>query len=67
MLQEIQELKLRALILAHIPHVIRDIRFGILLPNPAVDVFNETYVAQKGEIAVNSVVLGMLAKWHEHL
>ena len=43
-LQEIQELKLRALILAHVPHVIREIRFGILLrvPDPAVDVFNET-------------------------
>ena len=68
-LQEIQELKLRALILAHVPHVIRDIRFGILLrvPDPAVDVFNETHVAQRGEIAVNSGVLGMLAKWHEHL
>ena len=68
-LQEIQELKLTALILAHVPHVIRDIRFGILLrvPDPAVDVFNETHVAQRGEIAVNSRVLRMLAKWHEHL
>ena len=67
MLQEIQELKLTALILAHVPHVIRDIRFGILLrvPDPAVDVFNETHVAQRGEI--NSEVLGMLANWHEHL
>ena len=67
---KIQEPKLRALILAHVPHVIRDIRFGILLlrvPDPAVDVFNETHVAQRGEIAVNSGVLGMLAKWHEHL
>ena len=66
-LQEIQELKLTALILAHVPHVIRDIRFGILLrvPDPAVDVFNETHVAQRGEI--NSEVLGMLANWHEHL
>ena len=66
-LQEIQELKLTALILAHVPHVIRDIRFGILLrvPDPAVDIFNETHVAQRGEI--NSEVLGMLANWHEHL
>ena len=61
MLQEIQELKLRALILAHVPHVIREIRFGILLrvPDPAVDVFNEAHVAKRGEIAVNSRVLGM--------
>ena len=70
-LQEFQELKLklRALILAHVSHVIRDIRFGMLLraPDPAVDVFNETHVAQRGEIAVNSRVLGMLAKWHEYL
>ena len=69
MLQEIQEPKLRAFILAHVPHVIRDIRFGILLraPDPAVDVFNEMHVAQRCEIAVNSRVLAMLAKWHEHL
>ena len=68
MLQEIQGLKFRVLIVAHVPQVICDILFGTLLrtPDPAVDLFNETQVVQRGEI-VNSGVLGMLAKWHEHL
>ena len=67
-LQEIRGLKLRALIVAHVPQVICDILFGTLLraPDPAVDVFNETQVVQRGEF-VNSRVLGMPAKWHEHL
>ena len=45
-LQEIKGIKLRALTLAHVPQVIRDIRLGIQLraPGPAVDVFNDTHV-----------------------
>ena len=45
-LREIQELKLRAPVLAHVPQVIRNMRFGIQLraPDPAVDDFNETQV-----------------------
>ena len=49
MLPEVLGLKLRALILADFPQVIRDVRFGIQLraPDPTVDVCNETQVVSR--------------------
>ena len=47
---EMEGFVLRALIFVHFPEVIRCARFGIQLrlPDPAVDVFNETHVVQRG-------------------